>query len=210
MNIIADVAGQYDALRALLEQMPRVGFLCVGDLIDRGPRSKDVIDFVRAHGRALMGNHEHMMLDRLNGTRLYWDGCWIKNGGEHTLQSYPNRLVSKDHLDWLGQLPLYYRGDGFIVTHAPISAGLTVDRAIQLNPDDQMGILWNRSEPTERPGLFQVFGHNSHWGLKWFGGPPEQAWAVCLDASESKLLTGINLPSRKIYQVPYRVQRQTP
>ena len=49
--IIGDVHGCYRSLLALIEQLPRKfdSKICfVGDLIDRGPASADVVEFVRA------------------------------------------------------------------------------------------------------------------------------------------------------------------
>ncbi len=64
---IGDVHGHYDGLMRLLEAIApgtgdRVYFL--GDLIDRGPKSAQVVSFVRQQGYvALLGNHEQMLLE---------------------------------------------------------------------------------------------------------------------------------------------------
>ena len=63
MNLIGDIQGNYHTLRALLKQMPDEEPVSVGDMVDRGPRSKEVLEFFRLNGKALLGNHEHMMLD---------------------------------------------------------------------------------------------------------------------------------------------------
>jgi serine/threonine protein phosphatase 1 len=69
--IIGDVHGHYDALLKLLEavapsEKEPVYFL--GDLIDRGPHSALVVEFVRKHRyRCLLGNHEQMLLEVLGG-----------------------------------------------------------------------------------------------------------------------------------------------
>ena len=47
MIIIGDVHGEYDLLMKLTKKLPKGRKLCfVGDLIDRGPDSKKVVDFV--------------------------------------------------------------------------------------------------------------------------------------------------------------------
>jgi serine/threonine protein phosphatase 1 len=63
MNLIGDIQGKYRTLLALLKQMPDDDPVSVGDMIDRGPHSMEVLEFFRNHGKALLGNHEHMMLD---------------------------------------------------------------------------------------------------------------------------------------------------
>ena len=48
--VIGDVAGQYDALLRLLNQIPaeeKKRIIFVGDLIDRGPKPIEVVDFVK-------------------------------------------------------------------------------------------------------------------------------------------------------------------
>ena len=64
VNIISDIAGNYKTLMALLEKMPQdEEIISVGDMVDRGPRSKEVIEFFmnNENATAIMGNHEHMM-----------------------------------------------------------------------------------------------------------------------------------------------------
>lgn len=58
-------------------------------------------------------------------------------------------------------------------------------------------VLWCRQEPRDRVDegvIFQVFGHNSHWGLT------RNQWAVGIDDSRKKVLTGLHYPSLTIYQ----------
>jgi len=63
----------------------------IGDLIDRGPSSKDVIDLLLGLNVSkvfMLGNHEDMMLDFLYNTKRYDDYLWLENGGIVTLQSF--------------------------------------------------------------------------------------------------------------------------
>ena len=45
MNIIGDIAGEFDALIELVKRMPDEDILLVGDLVDRGPKSLQVIEW---------------------------------------------------------------------------------------------------------------------------------------------------------------------
>lgn len=80
--IVGDIHGLYSALLKLLDQAnydPASDIVyTVGDMIDRGPRSVDVVEFFRGERRyAIKGNHELMMLNPDE-----WLGTWIsKNGG---------------------------------------------------------------------------------------------------------------------------------
>ena len=91
---IGDIHGHYDGLRQLWELMAPDGddqIYCVGDLIDRGPKSSEVVDFVRRHATGcVQGNHEQLLLDafvdgKVNLPTLHG---WIYSGGQATLTSY--------------------------------------------------------------------------------------------------------------------------
>lgn len=62
MNIIGDIAGNFKTLEALLKKMPEGPAFSLGDMPDRGPRSKEVIEFFKTQ-KSLLGNHEHLMID---------------------------------------------------------------------------------------------------------------------------------------------------
>lgn len=90
-NIIGDVHGHHDLLMKLVNKMPDVPFFSLGDMIDRGPGSLEVLRFFMKEGnRAVLGNHEHLMLDFYFGRRFYQRGIWFdyRNGGYQTLKSF--------------------------------------------------------------------------------------------------------------------------
>lgn len=71
--VVGDVHGHFEMLDALLADIgftPAVDRLfCTGDLIDRGPCSEDVLDWLsRPWFHAVRGNHEQMVLDYIAGT----------------------------------------------------------------------------------------------------------------------------------------------
>lgn len=100
-NIIGDVAGQYDTLRALLDKMPKTATpLSVGDMVDRGPKSKEVLYFFMNNGEALLGNHDHMMLSEMEQNGYYHKGVWTWNGGDNTIESLiPESREARDNGD---------------------------------------------------------------------------------------------------------------
>jgi hypothetical protein len=93
LNIIGDVAGRYDTLTALIEKMPSSATpLSVGDMIDRGPKSKEVLEFFKQH-KAVLGNHEHFLLTEYKACigkeiSYYQPRIWFANGGLATLRSF--------------------------------------------------------------------------------------------------------------------------
>jgi diadenosine tetraphosphatase ApaH/serine/threonine PP2A family protein phosphatase len=187
---IGDVHGRLDLLRRLITQLgadantprkcsARIVFL--GDLIDRGPHSREVLEFVRRmHSKnpdrvtLLCGNHEDMMLASANGHAAA-QKLWLANGGDATLRSYGlnpaefmdlapsergaaiTRAVGADMLDWLGALPLADRSGDYFFCHAGVRPGLP------LNMQRREDLLWIRGEFTnseEKHGAVIVHGHS--------------------------------------------------
>lgn len=102
INIIGDIHGDFEDLMSLVRIMPSAPFLSVGDMIDRGPKSLEVLRFFMEPGnRAVLGNHEHMMLDTYFGRGRYGKGIWLdyRNGGYQTLKSFaPDALIAWEYL----------------------------------------------------------------------------------------------------------------
>ena len=136
--IIGDVHGEYDTLMRLVEKLPSdAKLIFVGDLIDRGSRSAEVVKFVREGGHGcVMGNHEEMMTGYGSSFAVFVEqnepikmhNSWYSNGGMDTLKSYglitlqegkpvvvsgaKERLeIFKEDIRWMRSLPLYMELD---------------------------------------------------------------------------------------------------
>src|SRR3990167_9116336 len=125
VNIVGDIAGRYDQLLALLKKMPDDEVISIGDMIDRGPKSKEVIEWFMKNGKAILGNHEHMMLDFYRNGGYYEHGIWQWNGGSTTLTSFDPAeryracaVVPEIVLSWVSKLPLYLEIDGYLISHS--------------------------------------------------------------------------------------------
>jgi len=199
MLIIADVAGELDALTRLIARRPDTEeIILLGDLVDRGPDSAGVVAFAMntRRVRAIKGNHEHMMVDYWKYTQQYEGEIWKYNGGIQTIESYM-RTYGDDrppetHLTWLNTLPIRIETEKFIATHAPIDEALTTE----------FDIIWNRDKPKKMNKL-QIFGHNSHWGLRSFFGDDGKLFALCLDQSRDRVLTALDPDTMEILEEPY-------
>jgi len=130
--VIGDVHGQYDGLMLLLDEInPQFDdqLFFLGDLIDRGPQSAEVVTWVMQSGHAcLKGNHEQMCLEAHNASEasMLWQG-WIINGGSRTLDSYGENGIPNEHLRWMNHLPLYLDlGDAWLV-HAGLDPHLSIE-----------------------------------------------------------------------------------
>src|SRR5579864_2214761 len=91
---IGDIHGCLRALDALLNEVnPQSDDLVVtlGDYVDRGPESQDVLDRILALRQEcrcinLKGNHDLMMLEARHDQEQFNE--WLKCGGNQTLASY--------------------------------------------------------------------------------------------------------------------------
>ncbi|MDN5360709.1 MAG: serine/threonine protein phosphatase 1 [Thermotogaceae bacterium] len=97
---IGDIHGCFDPLKALIRtiegyrsEVEGIEYIFIGDYIDRGPSTKEVLDFLidfNAKKTFLMGNHEHMLLAYYKGSKHYQSvgEAWLQknNGGLLTLQ----------------------------------------------------------------------------------------------------------------------------
>lgn len=231
LNIIGDIAGNFRAFDGLIKKMPKdATVVSLGDMVDRGPQSKDVISFIKENGLAIMGNHEHMLIDFCDDGDYYADDIWLNNGGYCTLMSYGARFsvdgieltnknrnfwflgkvdclkdaeIPSEHLDWLRQLPFYLEYDDIILTHAPINPSVSFERTQQFGENAfdnrcETSLLWNRGG-VRRMNKFQVHGHNAVRNVNWIK-DKQGDFCVNLDTSNSKYLTGMHWPSRKIFQ----------
>jgi len=157
---IGDVHGCLDLLLALerlivadAEELPgRKLIVMLGDYVDRGPASSQVLDHLVAPPPAgfericLAGNHEVAMLDYLDGRIALAD--WMKLGAGPTLLSYgmdPERLgtlypsarqvdevirsaIPAAHIAFLRSLPILIEAKRYIFVHAGLRPELDLDR----------------------------------------------------------------------------------
>lgn len=209
--VIGDVHGHYDTVIALLDAIAPASddpVYFLGDLVDRGPNSAKVVEFVRENKyHCLLGNHEQMLLDVLVGRRIsseMFQG-WLHSGGYSTLLSYKNN-IPQEHLDWMKKLPNYFDlGDVWLV-HAG------VDPQLPLEEQTEEQFCWIRDEfhSSTKPYFTDkliIVGHtitftflnvqpgNLASGVGWLdidtgAYHPRSGW-----------LTGLDLTNKIVYQV---------
>lgn len=124
--VISDIHGRYDAFRRLMEFAKvdagdKLHFL--GDYIDRGKHSYEVLREVRMHQEqgavVLRGNHEDMHVLWLMGK---WpDKNYYQNGGSATKKSFESRMTHTEYaemVEWMTKLPYTYEDEEFFYVHA--------------------------------------------------------------------------------------------
>ncbi|MGB8699511.1 MAG: metallophosphoesterase [Thermosynechococcaceae cyanobacterium] len=127
--IIGDVHGHYQGLQtllALLDLGDRDTLYFLGDLIDRGPESAQVVEFVRTHQYpCLLGNHEQMMhfafLLSQNNANHFALEAWLSAGGRSTLESYTDLGQLEIDLAWIATLPTYLDLGDLWLVHAGVN-----------------------------------------------------------------------------------------
>ena len=123
---IGDIHGCSKALRTLLEVIdpqPEDELIFLGDYIDRGSDSRDVVDQIialkkRCRVVTLRGNHEIMLVAvALKGMD---ETVWLENGGQATVASYGGTIsrIPPEHMNFYRSLKSYYETDDAIFVHA--------------------------------------------------------------------------------------------
>ena len=207
--IIGDIHGCYTSLQKLLEKIgPQVDtFIFLGDYIDRGPASKEVValilDLQKNHPRVipLLGNHEFMLLNYLSGLD---DNVFLRVGGRQTLASYGlsaemslqkiKEGFPKEHLAFFQNLPLLWEDQHGIYVHAGLRPGLHLSR------QTSDWCLWVRDQFIKSSHDFGkpvIFGHTI------FQKPFIQKNKIGIDtgAVYGNRLTALLLPDNKFISV---------
>lgn len=214
---IGDVHGRLDCLDDLLGQIDadparggrRAVLVFLGDLIDRGPESRGVVERVMAMCAAsedvhcLCGNHEELLLTAAEGARQAL-GVFARAGGRETLLSYGvseeiyeredlkgvQRLIADHvpaaHLDFLRRLPDQLVVGDYVFVHAGIRPGIPLDA--QKSSD----MRWIRSPFLEHSGRYDRFVVHGHTVT---GGPDVRSNRIGIDtgAYRSGRLTALVL-----------------
>ncbi len=160
--VIPDIHGCAKTLKALIEEMIKPSkhdwLYFLGDYIDRGPGSKEVIDYLMHlqyedfNIRTLMGNHEDYLIksyeEEMNLKSLFGlkyknrkKKEWLFHGGKETMESFQLEDLKdfpKKYLEWMKKLEYYIELEDFILVHAGFNFNTE-------NPfEDTNSMLWVR------------------------------------------------------------------
>ena len=201
---VGDIHARYDLLDKFLDfaRGSEATVVFLGDIVDRGgddirvlKKIKQLLDDPESEGLAnvfcLYGNHEEMLIEALEGpfgaVRL-----WLDNGGNFEAMD-----ELREHVEWLGDLPIYMTIGETMFIHAGIYPGK--DPIDAINGGRTQNLLWMR-EPfltygpefeKWNPELKQiVFGHTPRSAL-----PYRIPDGICIDtgAYQTGILTSYNV-----------------
>ena len=190
--IIGDIHGEYQILLKLIEKLPKdAKLIFVGDLIDRGLQSREIIAYIREHHyQVVRGNHEQFMIEDgqklidllLADKEVTMSNIWIFSGGIETLMSYG--LLEKqedvyqfvkdlegiarlqDDIEWMKRLPLYIEMKNPYNPKLPIvishaSIGNFWDLEESNYKHFEFYIMTNRKRPSVDAPIFNIYGHTN-------------------------------------------------
>ena len=115
-GIISDIHSNMEALLALYESLMEHGcdqIISLGDIVGYGPSPSECIDFVRRHNiLSLKGNHDEYTIDSTAGKR--WG---IQEYARKSIL-WTRKVLRKDQLEWLRELPYAVKVDNLQFVHA--------------------------------------------------------------------------------------------
>ena len=150
---IGDVQGCFDELEALLE---RTGFnrahdrlWFVGDLVNRGPKSLEVLRFVKALGEravVVLGNHDLHLVTQYEG--------FERRRKDDTFADVLAAPDAKELIDWLRMRPLMHVEGNWAMVHAGLLPDWSIDKALSLGKEVEKAL----AAPDYRDFLQNMYG----------------------------------------------------
>ena len=184
---IGDVQGCFDELRALLE---RIGFerlrdrlWFVGDLVNRGPKSLEVLRFVRALGDCalvVLGNHDLHLVTQFEG--------FERRRKDDTFGDVLGAPDAKELVDWLRARPMMHVQGNWAMVHAGLLPQWSIERALALGKEVEAALAG--------PDYRQLLAH-------MYGSKPER-WEDSLSGWD-RLRVIVNAMTRMRYCTPQGV-----
>ncbi|MEM1362921.1 MAG: metallophosphoesterase [Pseudomonadota bacterium] len=179
VEIVGDLHGCLDLLEALPAPSNGVTRVFVGDIIDRGPDTKGVLEAMQQLTAqsgivCLMGNHEDMLLNFLHDPVK--NRSWLHHGGLETCLSYGVGAIRSINEDstvlelrealktaigpeteaWLGQLPMTWQSGNLYISHAG------ADPSLPMEQQSKRSLIWGHPEYQKRrrtDGIWVARGH---------------------------------------------------
>ena len=178
--LCSDLHGQYDLYIKMLDDIrfsQDDHLYILGDIIDRGPKSIEILQDVmnRDNVTCLIGNHEMMMLDYLNRNRergSFW--TLSNNGGTVTKRGF-NKLPDQEKtciIDYLNnlylQIEIEMNGKKFLLSHSSFLEDMGTVRWRDLDDKIVFNTVWNSPwrffehiplQKYKEDGRIHVIGH---------------------------------------------------
>lgn len=129
--VIGDIHGCYNELRYLIKKISfnydTDKLIFVGDLVNRGPQSLEVLRFIKSLGRnaeVVLGNHDLYLIALAYG--------YLLPNKNDTLNTILDAKDKFELISWLRQQHLLYQHEDYIITHAGVPPNWSVNQAQSL------------------------------------------------------------------------------
>jgi len=206
--VIGDIHGCYEELQALLDKAGLASsdaIISIGDLVDRGPETPQVLDFFRenAAARALLGNHESKHVRAARGELKLALSQQISR--QQFGAAYPPAVA------WMAGLPLCIELPEAVLAHGYLEPGLALDQQNRSVLCGTMGGDKLLRERYERP-WYEIYdgqkpaivGHHNYTGTDQPFIYRDKVFGLDTNCVNGKALTGLLLPSFRFIAVPSR------
>jgi bis(5'-nucleosyl)-tetraphosphatase (symmetrical) len=150
---IGDVQGCYDELQQLLEE---VGFSrrkdklwFVGDLVNRGPKSLEVLRFVRDLGEravVVLGNHDLHLVTQYEGS--------ARKRKDDTFDDVLEAKDAQELIDWLRARAMVHADERYAMVHAGLLPQWSIEEALALGAEVERALR----APAYREFLDNMYG----------------------------------------------------
>ncbi len=201
---VGDIHGCFDLLNILVEKIIRFTadedmLIFMGDYIDRGKKSKEVVQYLVALKEKfpdnvilLKGNHEDLAYDALTARDPEKEMLfWRLNGGTATIISFSGIRNARECLiPFIEPLQLYYETDTHIFVHGGIPNGKGLNSA---TPEE---LLWDRDFSYDGEKTL-VVGHTAKSTVTNFN----HGKIICVDtgAYMTGILSAYDVINNKVY-----------
>lgn len=179
--VVGDLDG---SLSGLQKALSRKGFLehvdpliCLGDMIDRGSESIQLIQYLSdINADFVLGNHEHLMLESIISQDETAMHLWSSNGGawHHDVDKAKLDSVCHLFLNSVLSILLEYRGIKIGLSHT-LPQSWNWSFPPEKSEDTVESLLWSRElfksqKQSSNIGVnFSIHGHNSTQMPIWIG-----------------------------------------
>ena len=149
---IGDIQGCFDELQALLARLKlssRDQLWFVGDLVNRGPKSLDVLRFVRDLGKravVVLGNHDLHLVTQHEG--------FTKPRKDDTFTDVMDAPDRRELVDWLRTRPMMHVHGDYAMVHAGLVPQWPVQKALELAQEVERAL----AAPNYREFLANMYG----------------------------------------------------
>jgi len=181
---IGDVQGCYDELRKLLAEFgfsrKKDNLWFVGDLVNRGPKSLEVLRFVSDLGEravVVLGNHDLHLLTQYEG--------FERKRQDDTFDDVLEASDARALVDWLRARPIMHADERYTMVHAGLLPQWSIEEALALAKEVELAL---------RAAGYRKFLENM------YGSKPEE-WSVSL-AGWDRLRVIVNAMTRMRFCTP--------